>query len=120
MNSNLYNTVLGCDKFFSNIIQLIPKELYKQDENEDEELDNAKYYKHKKQALSLDEKKKISKQNKKLKYSVENKDDITIDKSLDENEFDDKNIEYIETGALETLRNRLKVIYAYIQFIFFI
>ena len=49
--------VLAHDSFFRRIIGMIPRELYKPAEEEDDV--NAKYYKHKKQALPSDVKKSI-------------------------------------------------------------
>ena len=61
------STLEDHDAFFGRIISMIPKELYKHDE----EVETAsKYYKHKKMALSTDEKKRISKKKKEEKYGV--------------------------------------------------
>ena len=55
------------DAFFVRIIGMIPKELYKHEE----EVETAsKYHKHKKVALTTDEKKTISKKKKAEKYGA--------------------------------------------------
>lgn len=72
------------DHHFHRLIQLIPHELYKHtasltgyhDDSENEEqvndAANSKYYKHRKQPLTADERKIKSIENKKRKYSSEN------------------------------------------------
>ena len=51
------SAALAHDAFFARVIGMIPRELYKPAEEEDDT--NAKYYKHKKQALSSEAKKSI-------------------------------------------------------------
>ncbi len=64
----MVSTLEEHDAFFGRIISMIPRELYK---HEEEVLETAsKYYKHKKVALSTDEKKRISKKKKAEKYGA--------------------------------------------------
>jgi hypothetical protein len=86
----LYQRLKQDDRFFHSFIQIIPTELYKHTETmtgyrEDEDDSaaseseentesnlNSKYYKHRKQPLTADERKIKSQENKKRKYSSEN------------------------------------------------
>lgn len=82
LNDIIYQRLKQHDHFFQRCIDMIPSELYKhtdsltgyQDsDNEDREQEaNSKYYKHRKQPLTADERKIKSQENKKRKYSSEN------------------------------------------------
>lgn len=56
------------DAFFSRMIDMIPKELYKPPEENEVDV-NSKFYKHRKQPLAADVKKAISKQKRAEKYA---------------------------------------------------
>jgi hypothetical protein len=59
------NTISSHDAFFQKFIDIIPKEIY---ENDDTIEINTKYYKHRKVPLTADEKKVLSKKRLKEKY----------------------------------------------------
>lgn len=58
------------DVFFSRIISMIPRELYRPAEEDEMVENNTRYYKHKKQPLPIDVKKEITKRKKAEKYSM--------------------------------------------------
>jgi hypothetical protein len=73
------------DDFFGHIISMIPHELYRG--IEESQVSNEKYYKHKKQALTLAEKKKLTKEKLKKVYGsfvAENDEDETVSDEITE------------------------------------
>lgn len=58
------------DLFFQRIIGLIPKELYKSAEEEEDESMNNRYFKHRLQPLQASERKLLSKKRKLEKYGI--------------------------------------------------
>ena len=105
--------------FFERIILLIPSELYavrdesdneensQDDFSEEEDNVNTKYFKHRKQPLSVDDRKLQSKQNKQAKYqSLQLGTQVVHNKALnDEIEGRDASTK----NALDSLRERLQV-----------
>ena len=105
--------------FFERIILLIPSELYavrdesdneensQDDFSEEEDNVNTKYFKHRKQPLSADDRKLQSKQNKQAKYqSLQLGTQVVHNKALnDEIEGRDASTK----NALDSLRERLQV-----------
>ena len=59
------------DSFFSRIIDMIPRDLYRPVEEEDEEVLNKRYHKHRKMPLQTDERKALSKKRLKDIYEPE-------------------------------------------------
>lgn len=57
------------DCFFRTFIEMIPKEIYRGSE-EDDEVVNPRYFKHRKEPLTLDEKKLLSRKRKQEKYGM--------------------------------------------------
>ena len=111
------------DAFFGRIIGMIPKELYKHEE----EVETAsKYHKHKKVALTTDEKKTISKKKKAEKYGAKEEgagddkgaeeggdDDLMDAESVGDDEEDSKGdakggADADEGDKFATLRERLQ------------
>jgi hypothetical protein len=110
------------DSFFSQIVSIIPQELYRHHESSQSELstENSKYFKHRKVALKADEKKLATKKKLSLKYSglaLNDNEDEHVEVSEDTESFITKpNGDGIidagapETGGkLEDLRVRLHV-----------
>jgi hypothetical protein len=100
------------DAFFQRIIGLIPKELYKASDEEDESM-NSRYFKHRLQPLQASERKVLSKKRKLEKYggAGEGGDDGDSDGAGDSdgsdddeevNESDDEN----DDAAEQTLTTR--------------
>ena len=58
---SLEESIKGYDLFFDRIIDMIPRDLYKPAEEEDEEVLNQRYHKHRKKPLQTDERKALSK-----------------------------------------------------------
>ena len=134
---SLSSSLLSHNEFFVRIISLIPSELYglKQDENEDDEDDedenkddvdkndiNSKYFKHRKQPLSVDEKKLLSKQAKKEKFKALSAAQIVqvAERETDDAESHNGDNEEIPTEmptkhALDSLRERLQVLNTYMH-----
>ncbi len=95
------------DDFFGHIISMIPHELYRGVEESD--VSNEKYYKHKKQALTLAEKKKITKEKLKKVYGsfAGEKDEEINDKVEDEVNDEDKRLKKI-SNDVKNKRNNVK------------
>ena len=68
-NLSLMDSLKSHNKFFQMFIEMIPKEIYRGNE-EDDELVNPRYFKHRKEPLTLDEKKLMSRKRKLEKYSL--------------------------------------------------
>lgn len=114
------------DDFFASIISMIPRELYKPADDDDEDLNQAKYFKHKKLPMDSDVKKSISKKRLAEKYGkAEVKEDGGDDDEHEDedtqggNDDDDANDENENDGeskagavgsydSMETLRERLQ------------
>lgn len=94
------------DDFFGHIISMIPHELYRG--IEESQVSNEKYYKHKKQALTLAEKKKLTKEKLKKVYGSfvgendEEIDDTIVDEVNDEDKIQNK----INSDGLKNKRNK--------------
>lgn len=64
-------SIASHDNFFARIIDMIPRDLYKPVEEEDEEVLNKRYHKHRKMPLQTDERKALSKKRLKEIYEPE-------------------------------------------------
>lgn len=106
--------VIANDEFFSNIISMIPRELYKPDSLEEDDEAHAKYFKHKKLALPSEVKKSITKRKIAEKYG--STDASTASGAADDGGDDaEEGDEVADTGAagnnydnMQTLRERLQ------------
>ena len=91
------NSIEGHDLFFTRIIAMISTDLYKHsNDSAASEEENSKYYKHKKLALSADEKKIASSKKRQLKYSVSSENTETVADADDETYEGSSNIEMTE------------------------
>jgi|LauGreDrversion2_3_1035106.scaffolds.fasta_scaffold08950_3 60S ribosome biogenesis protein Rrp14 len=113
--------------FFVRIITLIPSDLYaergiKDEDGEDDDADdvavvnvNSKYFKHRKQPLSADDRKLMSKQAKREKYkslgmSQQSATQTEVDVEDESDKYSEENgKEAYSNHALDTLRERLQV-----------
>ena len=123
-SSSTLSNIERNDLFFSRIIGMIPRELYGVNDNESNNADNSKYYKHRKVPLAPDEKKLASKRKLQIAYcsdsiaEVSQRDDDADDAmDVDEHDLmpvdntnDSNNVTETETpSALDDLRHRLQV-----------
>ncbi len=71
MSDSVMDSIININSFFVQIIDMIPRDLYKasEEKDEDDEIHNTKYYKHRKLPLSVEERKLASAQNLKEKYA---------------------------------------------------
>jgi len=121
---NLELSIRHNDAFFASIIDMIPRDLYKPVEEEDEEVLNKRYHKHRKMPLQLEEKKALSKKRLKEIYepkgSVVNKEEDGDDEGAasletpsallserESPEVEDDAINSVDDG-LDALRKRLQ------------
>jgi hypothetical protein len=101
---------------------MIPRELYGVNDNESNNVDNSKYYKHRKVPLAPDEKKQASKRKLQITYGSDNITEVShqdedADDAMDEhtlmhvvNSNDSDIVAETETPtALDDLRHRLQV-----------
>jgi hypothetical protein len=101
------------DAFFGHIISMIPRDLYKPDEEAQDEL-NSRFFKHRQMPLGLSEKKAISQKKKEEKYGVksssaDSEDDVEVDGNNDvEEEEDDDADGEDEGGAPKTAQERIR------------
>ena len=125
--SSSYSTLSNIERndlFFSRIIGMIPRELYGVNDNESNNADNSKYYKHRKVPLAPDEKKLASKRKLQIAYGSDSiaevsQQDDDDDDAMDvdehdlmpvDNSNDSNNVTETETpSALDDLRHRLQV-----------
>ena len=68
-NKDLIDSLKSHDKFFGLFINMIPKEIYRGSEEQDD-LVNPRYFKHRKEPLTLNEKKLLSRKRKIEKYNL--------------------------------------------------
>lgn len=76
-NIKLADSLRSHDVFFQMFVEMIPKEIYNGND-ESEDLVNPRYFKHRKEPLTLHEKKLLSRKRKSEKYSLK-LDDVRIE-----------------------------------------
>jgi hypothetical protein len=99
-------TIGANEDFFARIVALIPQELYRHTDESSAAVGNTKYFKHRKVALTADEKKSISLIKKREKYTVENvreNDPVVAEAQTNVNE------DILLPGPKEDLRSKLQV-----------
>ena len=101
-------TVSANEDFFARIVALIPQELYRHTDDSSTEVGNAKYFKHRKVALTADEKKRLSLIKKREKYTVDNSggNDLVIDSAEAQTSL---NEDIVVAEPNEDLRSKLQV-----------
>ena len=80
---SIESTIESHDSFFARIIEMIPRDLYKPAEEEDEEVLNKRYHKHRKMPLQTDERKALSKKRLKDIYEPEEAQDKSDDEEME-------------------------------------